>query len=482
MFATKETKQQIKRLVSSGKKPASQGSTDSIRQTKNLLASTHLLQRNMGNSYLQSVAEGRQSLVGVPTIQTKEDEEIKIQPKLTIGPVNDVYEQEADRVAEQVMRMSEKSRVGIRSETVKQLDRAMITPSQISVRHDQTVARYALPFVDVGDSEPFEVGQEESRPEEETEIQRKALSEFEIQRSTIDGSQTATTKVEQSIEGIMRYGGEPLSSGMRDFMDVRFGHDFSTVRIHTDELAGKVSRQLNARAFTFGNHIFFTPGEFRPAEFSGRRLLAHELTHVIQQGASKNSLREKKVQRSEMDTLSLCPIYFRYDTARNVERYNCAGLAHRTYRVMGHRSAFSHLFSLPGACIGCSDSCDSGWVKYWVWEYNLHFEDSGSRRVAPTRCLRTGVCQTIPTSSTGRDFHMVAGITDSQGNDPTDVYSKNGKRPVYGPGTGPSFRPPPREHSTLSNRNETPMYDAAHNPIYKVRTNISEKCYCVPCL
>ncbi|MES2208314.1 MAG: DUF4157 domain-containing protein [Pseudomonadota bacterium] len=94
-------------------------------------------------------------------------------------------------------------------------------------------------------------------------------------------------------------GDAPLPPSVRQFMEPRFGADFSNVRIHTGERAGQMSRQVNARAFTVGNQIFFGAGHYQPDSPDGRELIAHELTHTIQQGgASQKKNTEPAVQRS----------------------------------------------------------------------------------------------------------------------------------------------------------------------------------------
>src|SRR3954469_2097667 len=79
--------------------------------------------------------------------------------------------------------------------------------------------------------------------------------------------------------------GSPLPASVRRFMEPRFRTDFRNVRVHTNERASRLNRQLNAQAFTVGNQIFFGRGRFRPESSDGQELLAHELTHTIQQGA-----------------------------------------------------------------------------------------------------------------------------------------------------------------------------------------------------
>ena len=81
-------------------------------------------------------------------------------------------------------------------------------------------------------------------------------------------------------------GGQALDPQVRGFMESRFGADFGAVRVHHDVQAARLSGRLCARAFTTGSHIFFGAGQYSPGTSEGRRLLAHELTHTIQQGAS----------------------------------------------------------------------------------------------------------------------------------------------------------------------------------------------------
>ncbi len=97
-------------------------------------------------------------------------------------------------------------------------------------------------------------------------------------------------------------GGRPLPPAVRGFMEPRFRADFSGVRIHTDAPAGNLSKQLRARAFTLGGHIFFAPGQYQPESPPGRELIAHELTHTIQQGAVAQ--QRAALQRSEDTTVT----------------------------------------------------------------------------------------------------------------------------------------------------------------------------------
>lgn len=100
----------------------------------------------------------------------------------------------------------------------------------------------------------------------------------------------ASSEVSTEIQGSLS-SGSPLPSPVRSFMEPRFRADFSKVRIHTGDRAATLSKQLNAQAFTYGRDIFFGKDQFKPDTQDGRELIAHELTHTIQQGAA--------VQRSE---------------------------------------------------------------------------------------------------------------------------------------------------------------------------------------
>ena len=87
------------------------------------------------------------------------------------------------------------------------------------------------------------------------------------------------------VHGVLRSPGKPLSPPVRAHMESRFGKDFSQVRVHTGEAAAEASQAVAARAFTAGRSIVFGAGQYQPETGAGRKLIAHELTHVVQQGA-----------------------------------------------------------------------------------------------------------------------------------------------------------------------------------------------------
>jgi uncharacterized protein DUF4157 len=160
-----------------------------------------------------------------------------MQMKLAINKPGDVYEQEANRVSEQVMRMPEPQPQG------------------------------ACPD---GESS----GTQAEQPVQESPSFRTA---------GVQTSSAGRFAAPSIVDTILHSPGQPLDSAARTFMDSRFGYDFSSVRVHTDQIAARSAATVAALAYTVGSHVIFGSGRYAPAEPDGQRLLAHELTHVVQQ-------------------------------------------------------------------------------------------------------------------------------------------------------------------------------------------------------
>jgi hypothetical protein len=103
-------------------------------------------------------------------------------------------------------------------------------------------------------------------------LQRKAATNEDV------------NEVPQSVHQVLRSSGEPLDTATRAYMEPHFGHDFSRVRVHADASAAESARAVHAHAYTVGRDVVFGAGRFAPSTSTGRELLAHELTHVVQQG------------------------------------------------------------------------------------------------------------------------------------------------------------------------------------------------------
>jgi hypothetical protein len=102
-----------------------------------------------------------------------------------------------------------------------------------------------------------------------------------LQRRSADGAEPSA--VPPIVHEVLGSPGQPLDAETRAFMEPRFGHDFGRVRVHADGKAAESAREVNALAYTVGDHVAFAPGRFAPATVPGQRLLAHELAHVVQQ-------------------------------------------------------------------------------------------------------------------------------------------------------------------------------------------------------
>ena len=103
------------------------------------------------------------------------------------------------------------------------------------------------------------------------------------QTKRVQASDTDQVAAPPIVHEILRSPGQPLDSSTRAFMEARFGYDFSQVRVHTGAAAEKSAREVNAHAYTAGHHVVFGASRFAPETQAGRRLIAHELTHVVQQ-------------------------------------------------------------------------------------------------------------------------------------------------------------------------------------------------------
>jgi len=130
----------------------------------------------------------------------------------------------------------------------------------------------------------------QKKPEEKEETVQKKTEEKEeaVQKKTNEGliqkkeEKDPTSNVERNLK---KGGGNPLDSAVRLEMENSFEVDFSPIRIHTDDNAVKMCQEIGAQAFTNGADIYFNKGKYDPNSVQGKKLLAHELTHTIQQGA-----------------------------------------------------------------------------------------------------------------------------------------------------------------------------------------------------
>lgn len=208
-----------------------------------------------------------------------------IQTKLKVSAPGDAYEQEADRVADQVMRMPDP--------TIS--DEAKSTSRQVPAQ----IQRMCAGCEEEQNEEGKVVAQAKAASEDKEEEEQET-----IQTKKAPGSASqATTAAPAGIGS-----GQPLCASERNFFEPRFSQDFSDVRIHNDASAADSARSLNALAYTAGRHIVFAAGHYQPDSSDGRQLLAHELTHVIQQ---KNLSSPRIHRKIDLAVLSGCSVELR---------------------------------------------------------------------------------------------------------------------------------------------------------------------------
>jgi Domain of unknown function (DUF4157) len=131
---------------------------------------------------------------------------------------------------------------------------------------------------------------EECRQKREGAMQRAAVSSAPV------------NAVPPVVHGVLSSPGQPLDAGTRTFMEPRFGHDFSQVRVHTDERAAESTRAVNALAYTVGRDVVLGVVQYAPNTRVGQKLIAHELTHTIQQQNSQLSVVDSLEHEREADT------------------------------------------------------------------------------------------------------------------------------------------------------------------------------------
>src|SRR5436305_684722 len=195
-----------------------------------------------------------------------------VQAKLTVNEPGDRYEQEADRMADQVMRMAEPAAA------------PAVTPWAAS-----GVQRKCAACAAGGGACP-ECAHEENEEEK---------AEKPVQRQESAGP-APDDPAAPPASPIPPGGGRPLPAAARAFFEPRFGRDFGDVRVHTGDAADASARGFQALAYTHGRDIVFRSGELDPGSAAGRRLLAHELTHVIQQDRGAGSVIQRKCGSKSM--------------------------------------------------------------------------------------------------------------------------------------------------------------------------------------
>ena len=273
--------------------PGLEGSILSLQHAAGNRAVSELLHSQLENSQLSGTLIQRHWVPcgspEDPSFNCDEDEKenardneglADIQTKLTVSHPGDAYEREADNVADLVMRMPNKA-VGAISAAPTAVQRECAACSSgeelcPKCNEEEQINR-----------SPESAGL--LSVQRQLDISRKGSEGVSTQSSEVPGNVAA------SIRGI-RGRGQSMPHSTRSYFEQRFGFDFSGVRVHVDQRAGETARSLQAKAFTIGHDVIFGTGQYSPETTEGRRLIAHELTHVVQQ----NRLSSLHAESNEM--------------------------------------------------------------------------------------------------------------------------------------------------------------------------------------
>lgn len=207
----------------------------------------------------------------------------KLQAALKMGRPNDVYEQEADRIADQVMRMREPETASIHRQS------------------DKGIQRLCAPC-----AQEYAAAEKEKRTVRRANLCPKCAGEDNLNiRRMPDSLATSDSSIPDNFVSSLG-AGQPLDRATRDYFEPRFGMDFSHVRVHAGQRASESASSINALAYTLGSGIVFGAGQYQPNTIQGKRLLAHELTHVIHQ--SKEIGQDRKIRRAINVHDTGCPL------------------------------------------------------------------------------------------------------------------------------------------------------------------------------
>ncbi len=222
-----------------------------------------------------------------------------IQAKLTVGQPNDRYEQEADRVAAQVVEQIHTPGAG---QSVATSGQAAVQREAASDEHDKLQMKPVALVQRIGAEENDDIQmkpmvdglQRQVDPDDEDELQMKPIDllqresmEEKLQRAPVgDEDEAVSADLEGEINAA-RGGGQSLAPELQEQMGAAMGADFSGVRVHTNAQADQLNQSIQAKAFTTGSDVFFRQGAYEPGSRGGQELIAHELTHVVQQNAAQ---------------------------------------------------------------------------------------------------------------------------------------------------------------------------------------------------
>ncbi len=268
------------------------------------------LQRLIGNQAVQRMLTTNPADIHQRTGLT-------VQTKMTVGAADDPYEREADAVASQVMAKRDVVQRESADEDVQMKRIDIVQRSEGGEAEEEELQMKRIDIVQRSEAAEEEgeelqmkrvdtIQRSEAAEEEGEELQMKRVNsiqrseaaeekgeELQMKRADIQAKKvdmSGSFDVEKDVESKISAksgSGQTIPDVNREMFESSMGHDFSGVNVHADSESDSLNKQLGARAFTTGSDIFFRQGEYNPTSSGGQELLAHELTHVVQQGGAK---------------------------------------------------------------------------------------------------------------------------------------------------------------------------------------------------
>ncbi|NEO86043.1 MAG: DUF4157 domain-containing protein, partial [Spirulina sp. SIO3F2] len=300
-----------------------------------------------------------------------------VQAKLTVGAANDCYEQEADKVARQVVQEIRTPKLGM-------------PPTE----------------------------------DEDSAVQRQVVVPKVQLRAEAGESMAAPDAVERGINQA-RGQGQPLGDTVREPMERAFGTDFGGVRVHTDARADALSQSIQAKAFTTGQDVFFRAGAYQPGSQGGQALLAHELTHVVQQEGSEVHRTSAQIQRA------LYKIEQGQEPERIKDKESVKEEIHKNYKEQNKQITAKEAEKMADDMINTKKDRDEKILRTWI------------------ETKKYGVIDTTQNRRTYKDiisaWEKKLGITPTQADTSTEEEE----------GSEDSYLPPPSEPCSEEDNNRT---------------------------
>lgn len=310
-----------------------------------------------------------------------------IQTKLAVNRPGDVYEQEADRVADQVMRM----------------------PAPVAVQRKCTACA------------------------QEEQVQRKCAGCEEEEKPEVHRKEAGAgpESAPPIVHDVLGSPGQPLDGATRAFMEPRFGYDFSDVRIHTDAKAAESAESIQAHAYASGRHLVFNQGQYTPGSREGMRLLAHELTHVVQQIPRRISGAAR--QRSALNDHSPAVNANASFGAVQCDKQVVARSAKLSIKTTGPKSTDDKLsFPKKTTCSQDLGLHDCSANRFWLWGVEIAGDVTDDAAQWTISQSSTGRRKGVVKTTGGKDVPFDSKINNPDDNpDPSFVQQNAGEKRLF---------------------------------------------------